>query len=310
MNKKSIARWFKILTLLALLTGLVAAYAVENWLPYYGIKPYRMKPAENTWRFPNGYLPENYGLNGQEISVKTKEGLTLKGWFFTTNQDTAKATVIILHGISTCKETQFGRAKILTDNGFNAMPLDLRAHGESGGDYCTFGFYEKYDIQTAVDSALHMAGKPVGVWGASLGGAIALQAMGLDERISFGIVESTFDEFEKVALEYGADLMFGIRSEALTGRVLRKSGDIAHFDPKDVKPVAAAAKIDRPMLFLHGDQDDKIPIGFNRRNFEAVQSPEKQWITVPGGGHSNLWRVAGKDLERQVLAFLKQQPKH
>lgn len=305
-------RYKKLVKVSAVLFGLFAAagfFAVENVLPYAGIKPYRMVPAENTWRFPKGFLPENYGLHGREFSIETKDSLTLKAWFFPANRDSAKATVIILHGIGTCKETQFGRAKILTDNGFNAIALDLRAHGKSGGDYCTFGFYEKYDIQTTVDSALQIGGRPVGIWGASLGGAIALQAMALDGRIAFGVIESTFDEFEKVAEEYGADWMLGLRSKRIVERVINKSGQIAHFDPKAVMPVESAAKIARPVLFMHGDRDDKIPIEFNRRNFEAVQSPEKQWITVPGGGHSNMWSFGGKELERQVLDFLEQQPK-
>ena len=306
-------RYNKVIKISFLLFGLFftgAAFLVENVLPYYGIKPYRMIPAENTWRFPKGFLPENYGLRGREIAIRTKDSLTLKAWVFPANGDSAKATVIILHGIGTCKETQFGRARLLTDNGFNAVTLDLRAHGESGGDYCTFGFYEKYDIQAVLDSVLDMTGeKPAGIWGASLGGAIALQAMALDRRIVFGVIESTFDEFEKVAEEYGADWMLGLRSKWMVNRVLAKSGTIAHFDPKAVKPVEAAAMIDRPVLFLHGDADDKIPIEFNRRNFEAVRSPEKQWITVPGGGHSNIWGFGGDALERQVLAFLEQQPK-
>jgi pimeloyl-ACP methyl ester carboxylesterase len=304
-------RYKKLVKVSAVLLGLFAlgaAFVVENVLPYAGIKPYRMVPAENTWRFPKGYLPENYGLHGREFSIETKDSLTLKAWFFPANGDSAKATVIVLHGIGTCKETQFGRAKILTDNGFNAIALDLRAHGESGGDYCTFGFYEKNDLVTAVDSALQIGGKPVGIWGASLGGAIALQAMGLDGRIAFGVIESTFDEFEKVAEEYGADWMLGFRSKKIVERVIAKSGQIAHFDPKAVKPVEAAAKIDRPMLFLHGDADDKIPIEFNRRNFEAVESSEKQWITVEGGGHSNIWKFGGDELEQQVLTFLARQP--
>ena len=305
-------RFKKLAKVSAVLFGLSAAvgfFAVENVLPYVGIKPFRMVPAENTWRFPKGFLPENYGLQGQKITVQTNDSLTLKGWFFPANSDSARATVIILHGISNCKETQFGKAKTLTHNGFNAITLDLRAHGESGGEFCTFGYREKYDIVAVVDSAMKLTGgKPVGIWGASLGGAIGLQAMGLDKRIAFGIIESTFDEFEKVAKEYGADYLFGLRSDMIVNRVIKKSGEIAHFEPATVKPVDAAAMIDRPVLFLHGDADDKIPIEFNRRNFEAVKSPDKQWITVPGGGHSNIWKFGGEGLERQVLSFLEQQP--
>jgi len=196
MVKERIVKTLRIAVSMALVCGILAALAVENVLPYYGIKPFRMVPAENTWRFPRGYAPENYGLASRKISVPAKDGIRLSGWFLKSRTDSARATVIILHGIGSCKETQFDRAKILSDNGYNSVVLDLRAHGESGGEYCTFGYYEKYDIQAVVDSLLRMTnGKPVGIWGASLGGAVALQAMGLDHRISFGIIESTFDEF-------------------------------------------------------------------------------------------------------------------
>lgn len=305
MSKKPAYRIIRLLIAPAMVISIFAAFVVERVLPYYGIKPYRMIAAEHAWRFPKGHLPENYGIQGRKVSLQTKDSLTLKAWFIESNLDTTKGTVIILHGISSCKESQFGRAKILADNGFNSVALDLRAHGESGGEYCTFGFYEKYDIQTVVDSVVAINGKnPVGIWGASLGGAVALQSMELDPRIAFGVVESTFDEFEKVAVEYGADLMLGIRAEWLTCRVLGKSGDIARFAPEQVKPVESAANIDRPILFMHGGGDDKIPIEFNRRNYEAAKSPEKQWITVPGAGHNNLWVTAGADLQEQVLAFL------
>lgn len=300
----------KILFFLAALVFVGAVFLIENVLPYSGIKPYRMLAAENTWRFPKGYLPENYGLHGREIEIRTKDSLSLKGWFFPANRDTAKATIVILHGISSCKETQFDRARILAENGFNSFALDLRAHGESDGDYCTFGYYEKYDIKAVADSLSAITGgQPLGIWGASLGGAIALQAMAIDPRFAFGIIESTFDEFEKVAEEYGADWMLGLHSKWLVSHVLDKSAAIADFNPRTVKPVDAAAQIDRPMLFLHGDADDKIPIEFNRRNFEAVPSADKKWITVPGGGHSNLWRVAAEPMKAQVLAFLAEMPK-
>ena len=305
MERKKRTAVVRLLIGVALLAAALFAYAVENLLPYYGIKPYRMAPAENRWRFPNGFTPEDYHLQAEKISVRTPDSLLLSGWFVKTNTDTVKGTVILLHGISTCKETQFARAAILANAGYNSIALDLRAHGESEGEFCTFGYYEKYDIKAVVDTVLHRTeSAPVGIWGASLGGAIALQSMQVDPRIAFGIVESTFDEFEKVAIEYGADLMLGIKSEWLTRHVIGKSGNIAQFDPQSVKPVVSAAAIDRPILFMHGDRDDKIPIEFNRRNFEAVPSAQKQWITVEGARHSDLWRRQGGRLRDSVQVFL------
>ena len=305
MASRKLVKGFRVLVALLLTGAIFAAFAVEKMLPYYGIKPFRMIPAENAWRFPNGYAPENYGLSGRKFTVLTKDSVELSAWFLSGHKDTARATVIILHGIGSCKETQFTRAEILAGEGYNTVVLDLRAHGESGGDYCTFGYYEKFDLKAVVDSALQLSGgKPVGIWGASLGGAIALQAMGNDRRIAFGVIESTFDEFEKVAMEYGADMMFGLKSKWLTDHVLNKSGNIARFDPQSVKPVVSAASIDRPILFMHGDRDNKIPIEFNRRNFAAVPASKKEWITVPGAGHGDLWRMGGNHLKAQVLAFL------
>jgi pimeloyl-ACP methyl ester carboxylesterase len=301
----------KILQIGAVLLGLLAIaafWAVENALPYYGIKPWRLVPAENPWRFPRGSMPSDYGLQGQSVSIATRDSLILSALLIKSNRDSARATVIVLHGISSCKETQLERAKVLADAGYASLLLDLRAHGQSGGEYCTFGFYEKYDIQSAVDTLrAWFPQRPVAVWGASLGGAVALQAMGLDQRFAFGVIESTFDEFENVAVEYGADLMFGVRNRTLTRRVIAKSGGIAHFDPAAVKPVESARRITCPLLFIHGADDDKIPISFGLRNFEAAQALDKQWIVVENGGHNDLWRVDRQTLPRQVLQFLERQ---
>lgn len=302
------SKWLKISLFLGLFVLALAVFVIENVLPYSSIKPWRLKPAENAWRFPNGFMPANFGLKGQEMFFLTRDSLKMCAYFSETPQDRCKGTIIVLHGIASCKETQFQKARILAENGWNTLALDLRAHGESEGQYCTFGHYEKQDIQTAVDTLLArwpaLAPKPVGIWGASLGGAIALQAMDWDKRLGFGIVESTFDEFPNVAEEYGADMLLGLRSQWLLHHILRKSGTIAQFDPFSVKPVAAAARIARPMLFIHGDADDKIPLSFNKRNFDAIPVQTKEWIEVRGAGHNNVWAIGGADLEKRVVRFL------
>jgi fermentation-respiration switch protein FrsA (DUF1100 family) len=146
--------------------------------------------------------------------------------------------------------------------------------------------------------------RPMGIWGASLGGAVAIQAMANEPRISFGVIESTFDEFEKVAAEYGADWMFGLKNAWLTKHVLEKSGEIACFDPFSVKPVEAAAQIDRPVIFIHGDADDRIPIAFGEQNYLACRAALKRWMVVEGAAHNDLWRVAGGQLRQNIAAFL------
>lgn len=296
---------FKSTVIALLIIALLGIFLVERVLPYAGIKPYRRTGPDMQWYLPQGTNPENYGLKTEHLLIATPDSLKLSAMLIESLADTTYATVIVLHGISGCKETQLERAQALAQWGYASLLLDLRAHGESQGAYCTFGYWEKNDIKAVADTLeQHFPGRPVGIWGASLGGAVAIQAMADEPRISFGIVESTFDEFEKVAAEYGADWMFGLKNARLTRHVLEKSGEIACFDPFSVKPVKAAAHIDRPVMFIHGDADDRIPIAFGEQNYLACPAALKRWIVIKGGGHNDLWRKAGEQLRQNIAAFL------
>lgn len=99
---------------------------------------------------------------------------------------------MLLHGISACKEVELQRAKLLADAGYASLLLDLRAHGQSEGEYCTFGYHEKNDLRAVADTlGSDSRRRPMAIWGASLGGAVALQAMAVEPRYSFGLVERT-----------------------------------------------------------------------------------------------------------------------
>lgn len=81
--------------------------------------------------------------------------------------------------------------------------FDSRAHGESQGKYCTYGFYEKKDISAIVDFiGPKYRNVNIGIWGNSLGAAVAIQAMEYDSRILFGIIESTFTDLSQIVFDY------------------------------------------------------------------------------------------------------------
>jgi len=304
MSFKKIVKSLAILLTLILLSGF---FVVEHVLPYSGIKPLRHKPEDLLWLLPKGVKPENYGLHARALHIQTPDSLQLSALLVDSNTDSTLATVVLLHGISACKEVELERAKLLADVGYASLLLDLRAHGQSEGEYCTFGYHEKNDLRAVADTLERLfPTRAMAIWGASLGGAVALQAMAVEPRYAFGIVESTFDEFDKVAMEYGADWFFGLRSQWLTNRVINKSGRIAHFEPDSIKPVLAAAQIDRPVLFIHGDKDARIPMWFGERNYIACPAQGKRWYKVLGAGHNNLWKIAGDSMRAEVLRFLKE----
>lgn len=307
--KKLIRRLFKITLWSLPFLALTGWFVVENVLPYTPIKPYRTNKERRGWMLPLGSEPSNYGLNARPLNIQTPDSLSLKGLFIpaiTALPDHQKPiTLILVHGIGGCKEHLLPFAQKLAQRGISNVLLDLRAHGESGGEYCTFGFYEKYDLSALVDTLLALnPEQTIGIFGNSLGGAIALQTLAEDKRLHFGIIESTFHDLEAVTAEYGEDL-FGVKSFWLAHHVLEKSAVIAHFDPFSVKPGEAARHITQPVFMAHGDQDDRIPIGFGKINFDHLASSQKTWYTVSGAGHLNIGRKGGEAYFEAMMGFLE-----
>ena len=268
---------------------------LEYGMPYIPISPFRKLVKDK---------PSDFGLRFKPLIVKGVRAVILRGYFIEALTVKARATIIVLHGIGSAKEVYFSFARWLAEQGFNVVVYDQRAHGRSGGKYCTFGFYEKRDVSKVIDKVLRKYSKlPIGIHGTSLGGAVALQALAIEKRLSFGIIESTFNTLENVIEEYGAD-MFKFRSRWLIKRILTRSAQIAQFRPFDIKPVESCRNIEQPILMVHGDADEKIPIAFNLDNFNALKTTDKEFFIVENAGHENVSEVGGAIYQQKLLDFL------
>ena len=246
---------------------------LEYGMPYIPISPFRKRVKTH---------PSEFGLSFKPLRVRGARAVILRGYFIHALTVKARATIIVLHGIGSAKETYFGFARWLAEQGFNVVVYDQRAHGRSGGKYCTFGFYEKRDVSKVIDKVLKRYSQlPIGIHGTSLGGAVAIQALAIEKRLAFGIIESTFNTLENVMEEYGRDLL-KFRSRWLVRRILSRAAAIAKFEPFNIKPVESCRDIEQPMLMIHGDADEKIPIAFNLDNFNALKTSDKEFFIVKG----------------------------
>ncbi len=268
---------------------------LEYGMPYIPISPFRKLVKDK---------PSDFGLRFKPLIVQGVRAVILRGYFIEALTVKARATIIVLHGIGSAKEVYFGFARWLAEQGFNVVVYDQRAHGRSGGKYCTFGFYEKRDVSKVIDKVLRKYSKlPIGIHGTSLGGAVALQALAIEKRLAFGIIESTFNTLENVIEEYGKD-MLKFRSRWLIRRILTRSAQIAQFRPFDIKPVESCRNIEQPILMVHGDADEKIPIAFNLDNFNALKTTDKEFFIVENAGHENVSKVGGAIYFQKLLDFL------
>lgn len=216
-----------------------------------------------------------------------------------------KAAILVLHGVSDSKVSQVETLRFLARRGVFAMAPDFRAHGDSGGKFATYGYLEKQDL-TLLRRAIEkeFPGIPVGLWGTSYGGAVALQAMGADRDFDFGIIESTFADLREVARDQ-VTMRTTLPVSGLGPYFINEAGKLASFDPGAVAPERAIEKVQAPVLHLHGESDELIPIsqGWRIAN-HAKTCPNYRFVPIARGTHYHLRAGDPAKYGREVNAFL------
>jgi alpha-beta hydrolase superfamily lysophospholipase len=250
---------------------------------------------------------DEFKLTYQPLDIKAKDGKIMKGIYCASNLDTTYATVIFVHGIRSKKEYYFERAEEMANNGLATLVMDLRAHGASEGDYCTFGYNEVGDIQCFIDTLLKLKGAEhkIGLWGQSLGGAISLLTLADDTRLDFGVIESTYANYAEITEDYTVHTIGFRLPKFLSDYNLWRATQIAEFDITHLNPEEACAKIEQPILLIHGTVDDKIKIDYAHRNFKALKTTDKTFLPVEGADHMNVWKIGGATYFDKVYSFIK-----
>jgi uncharacterized protein len=224
-------------------------------------------------------------------------GINLAGWKCPGSGD-HRGTLIYLHGVADNRESSVATIQRFVPLGFDVVAYDGRAHGDSGGDVCTYGFYEKHDLRRVLDS---VSAGPIVLVGTSLGAAVAIQSAAEDPRVSAVVAAETFSDLRIVANER-APFFFTHGTVARAFQLAEREG---RFSVDAVAPVAAAAKITMPVLLIHGDADRETPPDHSRRVFAALHGP-KRLVIVPGAQHNGSLRPEIWDqIERWVLETLE-----
>jgi pimeloyl-ACP methyl ester carboxylesterase len=224
-------------------------------------------------------------------------GVVLKGWRFRASGD-ARGTLIALHGIADNRTSAIGIADRFTRRGFDVIAYDSRAHGESEGDVCTYGYYERRDLTRVLDT---VQTRPIVLVGGSLGAAVALQTAAEDSRVASVVAAETFSDLETAARERAPFIL----RESTIRRALALAEERGRFTVADVSPVAAAARIKIPVLLIHGALDSHTPPDHSRRVFAALGGP-KRLVIVSDAGHNRslgggaVWKEIEEWIDRAV----------
>jgi uncharacterized protein len=230
-----------------------------------------------------------------DISLRTADGLTLKGWLFRSQAQTHRGLMIYLHGIGDDRRGAIDLAERFGPKGYDILGYDSRAHGESEGRYCTYGYFEKRDVQAALDS-LHAPSAIL--FGSSLGASVALQAAAVEPRVHGVVAQSPFSDLDTIVRERAPE--FAPRS--VVDAALAAAGERAGFRTGEVSPLADAPRIQAPVLLIHGGADTGTPPAHSQRLYAQLRGL-KQLLIVPGKGHLDVlddeavWKVIARWLD-------------
>jgi pimeloyl-ACP methyl ester carboxylesterase len=234
--------------------------------------------------FPSRHLNMRPAPDGCVNRTFNGDGLTLDGWLCASPAAVHRGTIVYLHGIADNRGSALSTIQRMLPKGFDVIAYDGRGHGASEGDRCTYGYFEKRDLQRVLDQ---LGVDNVILIGHSLGGAIALQAAAVDDRVRAVVAASTFADLRSIANERAPSVF----TPSLIDAAFERAERDGKFVVDDVSPLRAAGAIDVPALIIHGALDTETGPAHSERVFAALRGP-KQILLVRDAGHNDAMNSA------------------
>jgi alpha-beta hydrolase superfamily lysophospholipase len=211
-------------------------------------------------------------------------------------QPTLHGGVVILHGAGSCKENHHDFARAAQAAGFGAIAYDQRGHGESRG---AMDGRVLQDVVAMADllrdrmadrSGPGQPEHPVALRGSSLGGYVAILAARPAQARAVVAMCPASSEGLLRGLTAGAFHFEANRPELET-----------FLSAHDLQDAVAALEI--PLLLLHAEGDEQVPVEHSRELAELARHPQSRLVAVPGGHHRSVQH--DPELNALALSFLR-----
>ncbi len=236
----------------------------------------------------HNFSPKQFGLAYIDVFLRTSDGVRIHGWHFPVEGPHASRGVILFfHGNAGNISHRLENIRFLVDEGISVFIVDYRGYGLSEGTITEEGMYR--DAEIAMDWLVVEQGIPaerVVVFGRSLGGVAAVHVASV-RQVAGAILEATFSSLAEASRIFfpilPADLLLGGRMDS----------------------TAKIGRVRAPLLFIHGDRDDLIPLSLGRKLFDAAPTP-KEFYILQGAGHNDTYIVGGKLYFHRIRTFVDQ----
>lgn len=249
--------------------------------------------------------PDQFRLAHEVVEFPTADGVRLKGWFIPAVGEHSGRTVIFCHGWGSNRGDMLRDTWFLAEKGLNLFYFDFRASGESKGSVSSVGYLETRDFDAAYEFLRNnrpLQAESVGVFGTSMGGAVAVYAAAKYPELACVLAENTFLSYEKVVANWSWKRLKTPYFPLvwLTLFFVRRK---LKADPEPYSPLYNAGRVKMPAMFINGDHDDLVPQTDAERLYGLCTSEKKQIWTVAGASHAKCAEVGGEVYRQKVAAF-------
>lgn len=207
--------------------------------------------------------------------------------------------VVFVHGVGLWKEHYVDHLAFLRSLGWSVLSYDLRSHGRSTPGAVTYGVRDAGDLAGPVwtEARRRAGGRPLAVYGLSMGGAIALLGAHRLDGCTAVIAESAYAELAPLVRR-------ALGPATLVGRLWCL---VDGWDPLAIRPLDAPILAAGPPLLLGtAGRDVVVPPDHGGRL--AAAAPRARAVLDPAITHTRLvrdcaaWRRAVAEVLAATLA--------
>ena len=297
----------KKILIAAVILLLGAGYAVGNYFVDFALKRGDdLSPPKACANIadPNLKAPPIPNFPAEDWTLESFDGLKLHAKRFTPAEPTNRWAILV-HGYGRDGTFAYDYADEYLKRGWNVLVPDLRAAGESQGEFITMGALESRDVFDWSEKILtKQPDAKIILHGVSMGAATVMMTAALAPKNLCAVVEdcgytSAYDMFTAQL-----NKIFGLPEYP----VMPCANIVCKFKTgvkiSDAAPLEVVDKITVPILFIHGDEDGLVPFDMMGKLYDKATAPKEKFV-VAGAGHADAKRTNPAAYFDKVFTFLE-----